>query len=49
MTDNVEVKVTPTTKKSSKKKMRLKKPPFNWKVITVMVVLVLALGAAFYF
>lgn len=49
MTDNVEVKATPTTKKSSKKKMKIKKPPMNWKVITVMVVLVLALGAAFYF
>ncbi len=42
MADVVDTKV-------EKKKKIIKKPPFNWKVITVMVVLVLALGAAFYF
>ncbi len=50
MADNVDVKATSTeAKKSTTKRAKIKKPPFNWKVIVVMVVLVLALGAAFYF
>ncbi len=41
MADNVGVKV--------EKKKISKKPPFNWKVVLVMIIVVLALGAAFYF
>jgi uncharacterized protein HemX len=36
-------------KDMNKKPKVSKKPPFNWKVVLVIVVLVLALGAAFYF
>ncbi len=43
MTDVVDVKV------EKEKKKRIKKPPFSWKVFMVMIVLVLALGAVFYF
>jgi len=45
MADTAEVKATETKKTATK----IKRPPFNWKVVVVMVVIVLALGAAFYF
>lgn len=48
MTDNVEAK-TSNIKQASTKRVRVKKLPFNWKVIAVMVVIVLALGTAFYY
>jgi len=48
MSDNVEVKDA-SVKKPTTKKMKLSKPPFNWKVILVIVVLGLAIGASFYF
>jgi len=48
MADNVEIR-TSNAKQMPTKKMENKKPSFNWKVVAVMVVIVLALGAAFYF
>ncbi len=48
MEDNTGMKVNVETKKSEKK-TKLKKPPFNWKVIVVILIVVLSLSAAFYF
>lgn len=45
--DNKRMKVD--VKGQDSKKPKIKKPPFNWKVFLVIVVIVLSLGAAFYF
>ncbi len=49
MDDNTEVQDKDNVSKPTTKKSKLKKPPFNWKVLLVIVIVVLALGAAFYF
>ena len=44
MAESVDVKVG-----EKKAKSKIKKPPFNWKVFLVIVIVVASLGAAFYF